>query len=153
MKILSNIRQNQKGFTLIELLVVATIIVVLSAIGLVSFSSAGKSARNSKRKADLETVRQALVLYKSDNGEYPNGVTGSNYATMIATLSSGNYISDPTPVDPKDGQDSCPSSMVTPITVYAAASSTCGYTYSGTPSTFTLSAPLENEPTYTLTNP
>nr|MBP7843007.1 prepilin-type N-terminal cleavage/methylation domain-containing protein [Candidatus Woesebacteria bacterium] len=35
--------RKKNGFTLIELLVVATIIVVLSAIGLVSFTNAGKS--------------------------------------------------------------------------------------------------------------
>lgn len=149
MKLFSNMKQNlliknQSGFTLIELLVVATIIVVLSAIGLVSFSTAGKSARNSKRKADLETVRQALVLYKSDNGEYPNGLAGANYSAMITTLSSG-YISDPTPVDPKDGQAGCGSG--------GGSETLCGYIYVGTPTTFTLRAPLEDDLDYTVTNP
>lgn len=137
--------QKKNGFTLIELLVVATIIIVLSAIGLVSFTNAGKSARNSKRKADLETVRQALVLYKSDSGEYPNGLTGSTYAVMITTLSGDDYISSPTPLDPKNGQDGCGDET--------GGRALCGYTYSGTANTFTLTAPMEGEPNYVLTNP
>ncbi|NCS87105.1 MAG: prepilin-type N-terminal cleavage/methylation domain-containing protein, partial [Candidatus Pacebacteria bacterium] len=69
-------KNKKKGFTLIELLVVATIITILSAIGLVSFVNAGKGARDAKRKADLETVRQALVLRRSDLGNYPSGGAG-----------------------------------------------------------------------------
>lgn len=170
--------RKKNGFTLIELLVVATIIVVLSAIGLVSFTNAGKSARNSKRKSDLETVRQALVLYKSDTGAYPiatmesdsrvAGVVSENliarvantfkvpmafaaiepvgsnaaYNEMIVTLSSG-YISSPTPVDPKSGINSCGLS----------GSSPCDYTYTGNATTFTLSAPLEGDVDYVLSNP
>jgi general secretion pathway protein G len=132
-------KRKKTGFTLIELLVVATIIVVLSAIGLVSFANAGKGARNSKRKSDLETVRQALVLYKSDTTGYP---VGSNYEDMIGVLSAG-YLSSPTPIDPKDGQSSCGISGI----------SVCGYTYSGDATTFILTAPLEGDQEYLLTNP
>jgi len=135
---------NSKGFTLIELLVVATIIVVLSAIGLVSFSNAGKSARNSKRKADLETVRQALVLYKSEN---PAGYPAGDYNTMIGVLGSG-FISEPTPVDPKDSDTnaSC-------LSVLGSAVN-CGYIYTRpTATTFILTAPLEGESAYEVRNP
>lgn len=91
-------KKNQ-GFTLIELLVVSTIIVVLSAIGLVSYTNASKGARDSKRKADLETVRQAMVLYRSDNQEYPDGL---NYDAVIIQLTgTPAYLSQPTPQDPK----------------------------------------------------
>ncbi len=127
---------NKKGFTLIELLVVSTIIVVLSAIGLVSFVNAGKSARDSKRKADLETVRQALVLYRSDNGSYPAGAgEAAGYSSAIADLSSGGFISSPTPLDPKND------------IVYF-------YSYSSDTVTFALSATLEKDSSlYELTNP
>ena len=86
---------SRSGFTMIELLVVATIIVILTTIGLVSYSQALQNSRNSRRKADLEVSRQALVLYKADNGSYPN----TNYAGLAAILGSG-YISV-MPVDPK----------------------------------------------------
>lgn len=136
--------RKKSGFSLIELLVVATIIIVLSAIGLVSFTNAGKSARNSKRKTDLETVRQALVLYKNDMGTYPiesiPGVTA--YNNMITLLSSG-YVSSPTPSDPKSGTSSCG----------LTGTSTCDYTYTGSATTFTLTAPLEGDADYVLSNP
>lgn len=135
----------KSGFTLIELLVVATIIIILSAIGLVSYANAGESSRNSKRKSDIEVVRQALVLYKSDTGTYP---TATTYAAMMTqlTASPGGYISSPTPLDPKDGDTGCGSS----------GASVCRYVYNGTAQEFTLSAPLEGNTTpnpYVVTNP
>ncbi|NCN87730.1 MAG: hypothetical protein COZ34_04585 [Candidatus Pacebacteria bacterium CG_4_10_14_3_um_filter_34_15] len=131
-------KNKKKGFTLIELLVVATIITILSAIGLVSFVNAGQGARDAKRKADLETVRQALVLRRSDLGNYPSGGAGGadGYNLAIVALLVGNYISSPTPVDPKDDE-------------------TYFYSYDDVAqATFTLSAKLEKDgSTYTLTNP
>ncbi len=85
------------GFTFIELLVSATIIIIISAIGVVSFTSTGRSARDGKRKADLETIRQALVLLRSDAGAYPSG----GYSDMITSLVSGGYLSQPTPAEPR----------------------------------------------------
>ena len=89
--------KQQKGFTLIEILVVTTIIAVLAVGAFVSFASAGKSARDSRRKTDLETVRQAMVLYKVETGCYPSG----DYATAVGALVSGGYLSNPAPSDPK----------------------------------------------------
>lgn len=96
------IKNNQKGFTLIELLVAATIIAVLTTIGIVSFTSTNQRARNGKRKADMEQVRAALELYKSDDsagaGKYPSG----SFTTMTGTLKTAKYLSDPLPQDPKN---------------------------------------------------
>lgn len=78
------------GFTLIEVLVVATIIGILTSIGFVSYQSTQKSSRDGKRKADLEQVRGALEIYRSDNNAYPAG---------LSTLTP-NYI-QPLPTDPK----------------------------------------------------
>jgi type II secretory pathway pseudopilin PulG len=79
------------GFTLIELLVVATIIIVLSVMGMVSFSNANRGARDSKRKADVETIRQAIMLSKQQTGSFPANYTGLG----------GTYLSNPTPTDPQ----------------------------------------------------
>jgi type II secretory pathway pseudopilin PulG len=85
------------GFTLIELLVVATIIIVLTAIGLVSYRQASRSARNGRRKSDLETVRQSLMLYKSETGCFPDL---SPFPDMMNAIS--DYISEANIVDPKN---------------------------------------------------
>lgn len=89
---------------MIELLVVATIMIVLTTIGLISYQRSSQNGRNAKRKADLETVRQALVLYRNDEGSYPTGNgTGAAFTTMLATLTdylSFANISDPKNADP-----------------------------------------------------
>lgn len=64
----------RKGFTLIELLVVITLIGILMGIALVSYQATRKTARDGKRKADLEQIRSALEMYRADCGSYP--VTG-----------------------------------------------------------------------------
>jgi prepilin-type N-terminal cleavage/methylation domain-containing protein len=95
--------KRKNGFTLIELLVAATIIAVLTTIGVVSFTSTNQRARNGKRKADMEQLRAALELYKSDDsagaGRYP---AGSSYTATTNTLKTAKYLSDPLPQDPKN---------------------------------------------------
>ena len=66
---------NTKAFTLIELLVVISIIGVLIALSLFGIQGARESSRDAKRKADLETIRSALEMYRSDEGIYPNDLS------------------------------------------------------------------------------
>jgi prepilin-type N-terminal cleavage/methylation domain-containing protein len=91
------------GFTLIEVLVAATIISILTVIGVVSFSSTNLRARDGKRRGDLEQTRAALELYRSDDsagaGKYPSGAV---FTTMTSTLKTAKYLSDPLPVDPRN---------------------------------------------------
>jgi general secretion pathway protein G len=61
----------KKGFTLIELLVVIVIIGILMSVLLVSYQGTRVTARDGKRKADLEQIRSALELYHADCGQYP----------------------------------------------------------------------------------
>ncbi len=83
------------GFSLIELIVVITIMVLLTTVGVVSFTSANANARDGKRKADLAQVQSALVLYRTDEGSYPTTI---NWNTMSPIQS---YISASSMVDPK----------------------------------------------------
>lgn len=94
--IVSKMRKRRKGFTLIELLVVVTIILLLSGMGLISYQAAQKKGRDSKRKSDLEQVRAALEMYRSDYGSYPVG----DWDSMITSLRDENYLSS-SPEDPK----------------------------------------------------
>ncbi len=126
------IQQLSRGFTMIELLVVTTIIIVLTTIGLVSYQKASETTRNAKRKADLETIRQALVLYRTDSGEYPDT---STFATMLTTISDYLGSNSTTFADPKN---------VSPYT----------YSYNSDGVSFTLTGALEPDGTaYQLSNP
>lgn len=93
----------KRGFTFIEILVSVTIIAVLIAIGVASYASVNRRARDAKRKSDLEQIRSALEQYRADFGSYP---VQSGWALSSA---GSNWIDDLTPaymdnvpVDPQD---------------------------------------------------
>lgn len=104
------------GFTLIELLIVIAIIGILIAVGSISYLTASKQSRDTRRETDLEQIRQALETYRSEMGIYP-------------TTSQGTGVLDPDyisvmPIPPKSGET---------------------YTYSGTTTTYALCATRENK--------
>lgn len=97
-------KNTQRAFTMIELLVVATIIIILTTIALVSFSQANMSVRNGKRKADLETMRQSLLLYRQDKGYYAVGSTVT-FSALVTALHTEEYLSEATIQDPRNSGD------------------------------------------------
>ncbi len=66
----------KKGFTLIELLIVISIIGILAVALLPNILSAPATARDSGRKATLNSVLSALEQYKAANGAYPAAASG-----------------------------------------------------------------------------
>ena len=96
-----NLDKVQPGFTLIELLVVISIIGVLISLSFVGFLQARVSARNSKRKADLEQIRSALELYRNDCKTYPNVVvSGSSLTGSVGSPCAGVVYMQQVPADP-----------------------------------------------------
>ena len=61
----------KNGFTLIELLVVITIISVLTMIAVSQFNTAKIKARDTQRRADLDSVSKAVNMYFADYGRFP----------------------------------------------------------------------------------
>lgn len=97
--------KRKSGFTLIEMMIVLVIIGILAGLTLTAFVGTRKTARDGKRKADLEMIASALEMYRTDKGHYPrteqgcgnyNRITGSD--CLSNTLEPG-YISD-VPLDP-----------------------------------------------------
>jgi type II secretory pathway pseudopilin PulG len=82
----------RSAFTLIELLVVATIIIVLATMGLVSYRTAVKNSHQAKCESDLQAIRQALVMYRSENGSYPlpEGINSVPFSVLSDYLSSSD---------------------------------------------------------------
>lgn len=89
----------KRGFTLIEILVVSTLLAVLAVIGVTSYASISTRSRDAKRISDLEQVRSALEMFRTDNGSYP--ISAGAMSTSLAGLVTAGYM----PVIPKDPKD------------------------------------------------
>ena len=61
----------KRGFTLIEILVTISIIGLLTMIGVTNFRVANQKAKDGRRQGDLEQIKAALELYRTDAGLYP----------------------------------------------------------------------------------
>lgn len=99
----------KRGFTLIELLIVMTIIGVLAALSLFALRGARESARDARRKADLETIRSGLEIYKADCDYYvdnlpvPDSSLDGNDAPC--SVGASNVYIKAVPDDPLSGRD------------------------------------------------
>lgn len=132
--------KRNKGFTFIELLVVITIIAVIFAAGVVSYTAISKNSRDARRRADLEAIRQALEMCRSLAGSYPlsiyqSGTTGS----IICDDTNETVTMTATPLDPR----SCESA---PEGIYE-------YTSDGKVYTLTATCMEDASTTKTVTNP
>ena len=95
--------KRKKAFTLVELLVVLAIIAVLATLSVVNFQNAIRKSRDAKQKSDIVSVQQALVMYRSEKGSYPDvayyvNLNDSTYlvpgfisAGSFPTPASGSY--------------------------------------------------------------
>ena len=63
--------RRQRGFTLIEIMVVIAILGILAALIVPKIMSRPDEARRVAAKQDIGSIRQALDLYRLDNGRYP----------------------------------------------------------------------------------
>jgi prepilin-type N-terminal cleavage/methylation domain-containing protein len=98
------IRNRQSGFSLIELLVVIAVMALLLAILSPALSEARNQARRAACAANLRQVGTAIHLYAQDfDDTIPFGpagrpVTGSNFYTVIGSVTSLLSLEDGAPV-------------------------------------------------------
>ncbi|MGZ8270870.1 MAG: type II secretion system protein [Methylophilus sp.] len=67
-------RNKPSGFTLVELLVVLTILALLLSLAVPRYFTSLERAKEATLKHDLNTVREGLDKYFSDNGKYPSSI-------------------------------------------------------------------------------
>lgn len=93
------------GFTLIELLVTLAIIGIMAALALFGTQGIREQARDGKRKSDLETLRSALEVYKSDCNDYPLSITFGGQlngdGTPANSCAASNIYIQRVPTDPQ----------------------------------------------------
>lgn len=91
------------GFTLLELLVVMVIIgLLVSYVGPRYFNQLSQSEVKAA-KAQIDSIKKALDVYRLDNGRYPDqatGLTALMVAPQEATRWKGPYLQKEIPSDP-----------------------------------------------------
>ena len=96
----------QAGFTVIEVMVVVMIIAILAAVVVPRVMDRPEQARQIRAKQDIQSIQNAMDLYRLDNGSYPTQAQGID--ALISKPSSApapmNYAPDGylkvKPVDP-----------------------------------------------------
>jgi prepilin-type N-terminal cleavage/methylation domain-containing protein len=102
---MSKIYKLSHGFTLIELLITIAIIGILVTISSFAFTQARQNSRDVRRKADLETIRSGLEMYRSDCGAYPSSLpSAGSQLTGSGGTCSGNVYINSIPGDPISGR-------------------------------------------------
>jgi prepilin-type N-terminal cleavage/methylation domain-containing protein len=84
-----------RGFTLVEMLIVIVIIGILIAVFAPSLTGTQSTARDTGRKANLQTVGAALIKYQLDQGGYPT--TGGS----LNNMGLDEYLDYKVPSDPQ----------------------------------------------------
>jgi len=97
------VRRNE-GFTLIELLVVIALIALLVTIVIVALDQAQARARDSERRAEVDSIRKALAFYYTEKGRYPTSTPTDWIKLEDATTSAPIYqaLQEWLPQMPKD---------------------------------------------------
>ena len=123
----------KQAFTLIELLVVIAIIGILSGLIVISMKSSVDSANDAKRKANIDVIKKALVIYGTLNGGvYPIITTGCNIGDS-GVNGCGSLFNTPM-------SQLLPSLPIDPVSGY--------YKYISNGETFSVSATLANNVIY-----
>ena len=71
------------GFTIVELLIVIVVIAILATVVAVAYNGAAAKSRNAQTGAAIKKYVEALVLYKTLKGKYPDG--NANNKTCLGT--------------------------------------------------------------------
>ena len=93
------------AYTLVELLVVIAIIGILMGLSFFALASSRQAGRDAKRRADLESLRSGLEIYRTDCNVYPAPVSNQVPLPLAGNGTPGcevsnTYISSTTYTDP-----------------------------------------------------
>ena len=129
MKSHSQRKYRRAAFSLVELVVVVLIIGILAAVAAPRMFDTAGNARDAATKASLGIVRDAIELFRSQNGSYP---LATNLPTAIKPFMRGTFPSVQTTLATNQN-NSVATSTVDPIAVVAG---TAGWAYNQTTGEF-----------------
>ena len=85
-------RRVRRGFTLIELVVVVLVMGILAAVAAPKMFDTASTAKTNSTRQSLVVVRDAIELYKAQNGTYPGQTgTGTALATDLKPFLKGPF--------------------------------------------------------------
>lgn len=83
-------RALHRGFTLVELLIVVIILAILAAIVIPQFSTATVDAQEAALDSNLNALRSAIDLYKTQHsGKYPAAVAATGATCTVGAAGTG----------------------------------------------------------------
>ncbi|RJP46336.1 MAG: prepilin-type N-terminal cleavage/methylation domain-containing protein [Armatimonadetes bacterium] len=89
------IKTQTKGFTLVELMVVISIVAVLATIGFTLFQNTQASARDAKRRLDVDAMANTLeTRFDATTGTYQTSLVAdwfSDKTVPVDPLNNGSY--------------------------------------------------------------
>ena len=83
--------KSRRGFTLVELVVVVLIMGIIAAVALPKMTASTSTAKNNSTKQSLAIVRDAIELYKADNGAYPTFTDSATFQTAMKPYLKGPF--------------------------------------------------------------
>jgi general secretion pathway protein G len=123
-----------RGYTLVEVLIVISLIVLLSSVGLATYSNSVRRAREAVLKEDLFRMRDAIDQYYADKNKYPS---------TLEDLVSDGYLRE-IPKDPitnaadtwvTENAEPDPNNLAAEPGIYDVKSGAEGMSMEGTPYT------------------
>ena len=88
------IKRNSRGFTLIEMLIVIVVIAILALIVIPRLLGAGRKAKESALRGDLQQLRNAIQQFEADCGDYPSAISQLMTAPSAGATGGGGIALD-----------------------------------------------------------